>query len=378
MEVALALVLLVSSTLLFRGFTRVRLRDMGLDRSDVLVMRTQLPENQYPDTASVGQFYVELAARIRSIPGVVEVGGTNIFPGQGRRVVYYVPGKGDIDDPAVREYAAHRYVLPGYLDALDIPVVSGRSFRATDRIGASRVAVVSESLVRRDWPGQDPIGRSITGSSGSWEIVGVVADTWNPGLRDEPPEMIYFCALQTLVPFMDWAVEASVPLATLANPLRAAVRSVDPTIPAFDVMSLDALVDQGLGRSLVMAKVMGVVALLALVLALGGIHGIVAYSVSQRTHELGVRMSLGARRTTVLRMFVGHGTRMALLGISAGMVMALIATRGLSHFLFGVSPFDPPTFVIASLVLLGAVAAATVAPALRATKVDPVEALRVE
>ena len=128
----------------------------------------------------------------------------------------------------------------------------------------------------------------------------------------------------------------------------------------------------------VAAKVMGVVALLALVLALGGIHGIVAYSVSQRTHELGVRMSLGARRTTVLRMFVGHGTRMALLGISAGMVMALIATRGLSHFLFGVSPFDPPTFVIASLVLLGAVAAATVAPALRATKVDPVEALRVE
>jgi len=374
-EVAMTTVLLISSALLLRGFREIRLGDMGLDRSDVLAMRTQLPGKQYPDTASVNQFYVDLAARLEEIPGVQEVGGTNILPGQGGRVVYYVPGEGDIEDPSSREWAAHRYVLPGYLDAMDIPILAGRGFAESDRMGAPRVAVVSESLAQRDWPGSDPIGRVITGASGSWEVVGVVGDTWNPGISDEPSEMIYFSALQARLPFMDWAVEASVPLAALVAPVQQAVRDVDPTIPAFDVMSLDALIDQGLGGSLVVAKVMGALALIALVLALVGVHGVVAYTVSQRTHELGVRMSLGARGGDVMAMVVRQGMTMAVVGILFGVGLALAVTRGLSHFLFGVSPLDPPTFTAVSLALLCAATAATVLSARRATKVDPIVAL---
>jgi len=377
-EVAMALVLLVSSALLVKGFRQVRLGDMGFDRSDVLAMRVLLPQAQYPDTAAVNDFYLELASRLRALPGVEGVGGTTSLPAQGNSMTYYVLGDEDWNDQNARRLVSFRYLLPGYFDAMDIPVLRGRGFQKEDRVGTDRVAIISESVAQRHWPEGDPIGQRINTGLYPREIIGVVADTREAGLQGGTADMVYFSALQTQRGFMEWAIEASVPLTTLFEPVRAQVRELDSTIPAYDVMTLDALIDEGLGGNLIMAKIMSAVALIALILALGGVYGVMGYSVSQRTQELGIRMSLGAQRRNVMGMVVRQGTILALIGIIVGLGAALVVTRGLSFFLFGVSPFDPTTFTAVSLILFSASVAATVLPARRATRVDPVVALRAE
>jgi putative ABC transport system permease protein len=377
-EMAMALVLLVSSALLVQGFRAVRLGDMGFQASDVLAMRTLLPESQYPDTTAVNAFYVELASRLRSLPGVEGVGGTSSLPAQGNSSTYYVPGDEDYGDASLRRIVNHRWILPGYFGAMDITLLRGRGIEETDRIEAPRVVVISESLARRHWPDSDPVGQRITTGVASREIVGVVADTREATLDGGTPEMVYFSALQNRRTFMEWAIEASVPLSTLVEPVRAQVRAMDSSIPAYDVMSMDALIDQGMGGNLIMAKIMGVVAGIALILALGGVYGVMGYSVSRRTQEMGVRMSLGAARGRVMGMVVRQGVALALWGIGIGIGVALVVTRGLAFFLFGVSPFDPLTFGSVTLVLFAAGVTATIFPARRATRVDPVVALRVE
>ena len=177
---------------------------------------------------------------------------------------------------------------------------------------------------------------------------------------------------------MEWAIEASVPLATLMEPARAEVRTMDPTIPAYDVMPLDTLIDQNMGGDLIMAKIMAVVAVIALILALGGVYGVMGYSVSRRTKEMGLRMSLGAQRVNVMGMVVRQGAVLALVGIALGLGVALVVTRGLAFFLFGVSPFDPLTYGAVTVLLFLAGVTATFFPARKATRVDPVVALRAE
>jgi len=377
-EMAMALVLLVSSVLLVQGFRAVRLGDMGFDASDVLAMRILLPESQYPDTGAVNGFYLELASRLRALPGVEGVGGTSSLPAQGNSNTYYVLGDQDYEDRNLRRIVNHRWVLPGYFDAMDIPLRRGRRLQETDRIGTPPVAVISESLANRHWPDSDPIGQSIKTGLATREIVGVVADTREATLDGATPEMVYFNALQTRRTFMEWAIEATVPLATLVEPIQAQVRQMDPTIPAYDVMSLDALIDRGMGGNLIMAKIIGVVAIIALILALGGVYGVMGYSVSRRTQEMGLRMSLGAQPGDVMGMVVRQGAVLALAGVVVGIGLALVVTRGLAFFLFGVSPFDPLTFGSVTGVLFAAGVSATFLPARRATRVDPVVALRVE
>jgi len=377
-EVALALVLLVSSALLVQGFRKARLGDPGFQAGDVLAMRTLLPEAQYPDTAAVNDFYTELALRLRSIPGVEEVGGTSILPAQGNSMTYYVLWEADWEDPNARMLINFRYLLPGYFEAMDIPVIQGRSLQETDRVGNTPVAVISESVAQRHWPHADPVGQVINTGLTRREIVGVVANTREAVADGSDTDMVYFSSLQSRRQFMEWAIEASVPVATLTEEVRAAVRNLDPTIPAYDVMSLDALIDEGMGGDLIMAKIMSVVAIIALVLALGGVYGVVGYSVSRRTQELGIRISLGAGRGSVIAMVIRQGMGLAALGIVVGIGLALVTTRSLSFFLFGVNPFDPVVFGGASVLLFAAGLGATLLPARRATRVDPVEALRTE
>jgi putative ABC transport system permease protein len=377
-EVALALVLLVSSALLVQGFRRVRMGDMGIDRSDVIAMRVLLPLSQYADIDAANGFYLELAHRLEALPGVEAVGGTNVLPAQGNATTSYVLGEESFDDPGARKRISYRYLLPGFFEAMDIPVLMGRGFEEGDRPDGARVAVINESLARRHWPDGNPIGNVITTGSGPREIVGVVGDTHEPTGNTEPLERVYFSALQSHRQFMEWVIEVSVPAASVLEPIREQVRGLDPTIPAYDVMTLDALIDQGMGGNLIMAKIMGAVALIALLLALGGVYGVVGYSVSRRTQELGVRMSLGARKADVMKMVVRQGTTLTVIGIVVGVALALAVTRGLSFFLFGVNPFDPLTFGSTAFVLLMAGASATVLPARKALQVDPVEALKSE
>jgi ABC-type antimicrobial peptide transport system permease subunit len=309
---------------------------------------------------------------------VETVGGTSILPAQGNSRTYYVLGEEDWEDPNARRLINFRYLFPGYFEAMDIPVLRGRSLAASDRVGNTPVAVISESVARLHWPDSDPLGEMINTGLVPREIVGVVANTREAAADGSDTDMVYFSALQSRRGFMEWAIEASVPLTMLSDDVRAAVRELDPTIPAYDVMSLDALIDQGMGGDLIMAKIMAVVAIIALILALGGVYGVVGYSVSRRTQELGIRMSLGAGRRTVMAMVVRQGAGLAVIGIVVGIGLALVTTRSLSWFLFGVNPFDPVIFGVASALLLAAGLGATLLPARRATRVDPVEALRTE
>jgi len=377
-EVALALVLLVSSGLLVKGFARIRLADLGFDRSDVLTMQTMLTEHEYPDSASVTAFHEQLAERLAAIPGVAAVGATTILPLQGNSSTYYALLAEDYDDPEQRKVVNYRSIVPEYFDAMDIPILRGRGIEPGDRAGMPRVAVINQTMAELHWPGRNPIGQQIRFGSGPREIVGVVADTRDGGADARMRPMVYLAVSQGLARFMDWAVESDAPLESLVEPVRDAVRSLDPNVAVYDVMPMDALIVQSLGGDLIMAKIMGAVAIIALVLALGGVYGVMAYSVSQRTQELGIRMALGAQPRNVLLMVVRQGTVLSGIGVVAGVAVALGVTRGLSRFLFGVSPFDPAIFAAVASALLCAGLAATFLPARRATRVDPVVAFRVE
>jgi putative ABC transport system permease protein len=326
----------------------------------------------------VNDFYTRLRARLAALPGVVTVGGTNALPLQGWSGAWYVLGGQDFSDQAQRRILGFKYVLPGYFQSLDVPVLRGRGIEDSDRFGSLPVVVVNQTLARKDWPGKDPIGQQIVTYRGPWQVVGVVADTRDGGADSPTPAMAFFSVYQSTQRFMDWSLEASVPLSTLVGPVRDAVRAVDPNVPVSDVMSMDALIEESLGGNLIMAKIMAALAVIALVLALGGVYGVMAYTVSQRTREVGIRLSLGAQRGDVMAMVVRQGGTLALLGVVIGTGVALGVTRGLARFLFGVSPFDLVTFASVAGVLLLAGVLATLLPARRATRVDPVEALRTE
>jgi putative ABC transport system permease protein len=377
-EVAMALVLLVSSALLVQGFVRIRLADLGFDRTDVLTFQTLLPQAQYPDSAGANLFYTQLQARLAGLPGVESVGGASALPLQGYSATYYVLEGQDFEDMSQRAITGFKYVLPGYFESLDVPLLRGRAVQAADGAGSAPVVVINQTMVERHWPDEDPIGKQIVFFSGPKEIVGVVGDTKDAGADQPGLATAFMPVFQREGLNLDWAVEATVPLSTLVEPVRAEVRSLDPNVPAYNIMSMDDLIELSLGGDLIMARIMAVLALIALVLALGGVYGVMAYSVSQRTREMGIRLSLGAQRANVLSMVVRQGTVLALIGIVIGIGVGLGVTRGLSRFLFGVNPFDPITFGSVAVALFLAGVAATFFPARRATKVDPVVALRVE
>ena len=377
-EVALALVLLVSSALLVQGFARIRLADLGFDRTDVLTFQTLLPEAQYPDSALVNDFHLRLQDRLAALPGVGTVGGASALPLQGTSSTYYVLAGQDFQDMNQRSITAFKYVLPGYFQSLDIPVLRGRAVQESDGAGSGLVAVINQTMADRHWPDADPVGQQVVISSGAREIVGVVANSKDAGADAGERAAIFMPFLQGGGRFMDWAVEASVPLSTLVESVRSEVSVMDPSVPAYDILTMDDLIEQSLGGDLIMARIMSVLAVIALILALGGVYGVMAFTVTQRTREMGIRLSLGAQRGNVMSMVIRQGTVLALLGIVIGIGVGLGVTRGLSRFLFGVNPFDPLTFASVSVVLFLAGVAATFFPARRATKVDPVEVLRQE
>jgi ABC-type antimicrobial peptide transport system permease subunit len=215
--------------------------------------------------------------------------------------------KYDPDYGCVRLNKPFFFAIVSYFESLDIPVLRGRAIEDSDRAGSPRVVVINETLARLHWPDGDPIGQQIVLGSGPREIVGVVADSRDSGADSDQTVMMFIAADQSVQRLMDWAVEADVPLATLVEPLRTQIRAVDPNVPVYDVMPFDDLIEQSLGGDLIMAKIMGILALVALVLALGGVYGVMAFTVSQRTREMGIRLSLGAQRRTVLSMVVRQG-----------------------------------------------------------------------
>jgi predicted permease len=379
-EISLALALLVSSALLVQAFINVRLADRGFDESDLLAFRIALPREEYPDTSSVVVFHEELTQRLASLPGVTGVGATTILPSQGRSGTYYSLPTDDIVTDQDRKVTDWLDITPGYFDAMDVAIVRGRGFEDSDRPGNRDVIVINEALADRHWPDEDPVGREIVFSGRTSSIVGIAANTGvsgpSPGGAERP--MVYFPAYQDDDRNLGYLVESDMPPESLIESVRAEVKAVDPNIPAYSIRPLEEIIDESLGGDTIMAKIMSAVAAIALALALAGVYGVMGYSVAQRRRELGIRLALGAQNGDVIRMILRQGAILAAIGTIIGLGLAFGVARGVSFFLYGVSAFEPATYATMATALLIAALVATLFPARRATRVDPVEALRTE
>ena len=380
-EIALSFMLLAGAGLLVRSFLRLRDVNPGFNPAGVLAMRLSASGPQYPAGPARAELYRQALERIESLPGVESAGAVLSLPlgGDTFNVGRSFIREGRPATPEESAGASYLVVTPGYFRALQIPLVTGRTFAGQDTGNSPMVVIVGETMARRFWPGESPVGKRIT----IWrdekfprEIVGVVGDT-----RSQPGESP---GAQMYVPYAqdpNWGslslvIRSSADPASLTAPVRNEVHSLDKSIPVYNVRPMSDVVAASLAERRASALLVGAFALLALLLALVGIYGVTAYYVTQRTHEIGVRMALGAQPRHVLGLVMGQSLRLTVAGLVLGLCGGLALTRALESLLYGVRPTDPATFAAAAA-LLGAVALlACLLPARRATKVDPLIALR--
>ncbi|HEY9284983.1 MAG TPA: ABC transporter permease [Pyrinomonadaceae bacterium] len=389
-EVAVSLVLLIGAGLLINSFMRLRGVDPGFASGNLLTMSVQLPREKYPDYQRRAAFYDEMVSRVEALPGVKSAAVTNWIPlvFQGDSITIGIEGR---PDPAPgqgkRPGVVTRAVHPHYFRTMGIRLLHGRALDVRDRADTPNVAVISEAMARRHWPGEDPVGRRITPgpatstNADDWiTVVGVAQDVRQVELGAEPKPQMYVPYAQGWSVFAPryLIVSTSVEPMTLASAVRGAVWSIDADQPVSDARTMEEVLSASLARQRFSTLLLGIFAGVALLLAAVGIYGVMSYSVAQRTHEIGVRMALGAQRRDVLKLAVGQGLKLILIGVGVGLVAAYGLTRVMESLLFGVSATDPVTFAAISLVFVGAGLLASYVPARRATKVDPMIALRYE
>ena len=380
-EVALTLVLLVGAGLLVKSFRQLLAVESGLDPHGVLTMDVSLPRAKYAERQQITSFYERLVEQAASLPGVEAAGAVSVLPLAGNDNSNFVQIEGRPPLPpgqALR--AGRRNVSADYFRALGIRVKRGRAFSASDSNGAPPVVVINEAMARSFFAGEDPVGKRIrTGDRSPWvEVVGVVGDVRHRGLDvDTRPEM-FFPHPQAPSRQMTLAVRASGDPLALAGPLRERVRELDRDQPVGNVKTMETWVAESVASRRFSVLLLGVFACVAAGLAALGLYGVVSYSVAQRTHEIGLRVALGARPRDVLRLVIRQGMILTLLGTAVGLLAALALTRVMSGLLFGVGATDAATFVTVPLLLVAVALLACYLPARRATKVDPMVALRHE
>ena len=393
-EIALTVVLLAGAGLLLRSYLAVLAVDPGFDARGVLVAETVLPTARYAQGADRDAFQQRVLERVRALPGVESAGYTNYAPltfRGGRSTIFTEdrppPQRGQAPaNPAelARHMAINRSASPGYLEALGVPLISGRLIDERDSSGAPFVVVVNEALARNEWPGRDPIGQRLQMGAGNGEsmtVVGVVGDVRQVGL-ERPADLQLFVPFHQVTPPFMWPQQLVVhangdPLA-LAPAVRRAIAEVDPDQPVSSVRSMSQVLDAEVGNRNTQLTLTAAFALLALVLAAIGLYGVLSYTVSQRTAEIGLRIALGAQQRTVVGAVVRSALGMALVGVGVGLVGALALTSTIESFLFGVSPMDPATVAAVAGLLLVVTALASFVPARRAASVDPALTLRAE
>ena len=384
-EVALSVVLLAGAGLLFRSFIRLQAVDAGFTPQQVLTAKLSPAGPQFQNDADYVNFYDRVLERTQSIPGVQSAGLINTLPlSPGPTLGFRVEGRPivTIDKWPTLNF---RNVSPDYFRTMNIPVLKGRAFTAQDDLNAPRTVMINQTLAQRDFPNEDPVGKRVTFRNPEpnvepvwFEVVGVTANVRSLELREEAPPELYFASRQD--PFSQTAivVRSTVEPESLASALRQAVAEVDRSVPVSEVKTMEHIVSTSVTQPRFNLFLLGLFGAIALLLSIAGIYGVTAYTVTQRTHELGIRIALGAQVGDVLRMILGQGMLVIGIGIVLGLVAAFGLMRLMESLLFGVSATDPFTFIGITVVLIGAGLFACYVPARRATKVDPLEALRYE
>ncbi|MDQ3803567.1 MAG: ABC transporter permease [Acidobacteriota bacterium] len=382
-EVALSLILLIGAGLMIRSFWKLQHVDPGFDTGNTLTMSVSLSPTRYSDPHQQLAFLDRVLEQIGALPGVVSAGATTTIPltGGGSTQPFTVEGR-PASAVAEQPMAQTRYISPDYFRAMGIPLRQGRFFSDQDRENGVQVVIISEAMARRFWPGQDPIGKRLTPSfhlqQGPREVVGVVGDVKGSGLDAEAASMMYLPYKQAPRPYMTFVARTASNPQDFIQPISKAIYSVDREQALTNVRTMEQVLAESLsGRRFNMTLLIAFAGL-ALLLAAVGVYGVMNYSVTLRRRELGIRMALGAQAVDVLRLVLGQGLTLTLIGVGAGLAAAYGLTRLMASLLYGVTATDFVTFVSVSGVLIAVGLLASYLPARRATKVDPMIALRSE
>ncbi len=384
-EVALSVVLLAGAGLLFRSFMRLQSVNTGFVSQQVLTARLTPSGTNYVNDADYVRFYNGVLEKVSAIPGVEDAGLINTLPlYKGPTSAFRVEGR-PVTTPDKWPSVNYRDVSPNYFRAMGIPVLQGRAYTDRDNQNAPLVVIVNQQLAREIFPDENAVGKRITfggtnpdGQPRWFEIVGVVANVRSMELREEPTAELYFSIQQDLWPAMSLVVRSSVEPSSLSASVRQAVNEVDRSVPVADVKTMDHIVSESITQPRFNLFLLGLFSAVAMILSAAGIYGVTAYTVTQRTRELGIRIALGAQVRDVLQMILGQGMAVIGVGLVAGLAAAFVLMRLLRSLLFGVGENDPLTFVAITAVLVLVALIACYIPARRATKVDPLVALRSE
>jgi putative ABC transport system permease protein len=387
-EMALAVVLLVGAGLMLRSIWALQREPIGFDPTSVLTMRVALPASSYSTPEQVILFYRNLIQRVRQLPGVRAAGAARLLPlgstigDFGLRIDGYTP------QPGTGAKGDWQIVTDGYLEAIGERVIRGRGFAASDTSDTQLVALVNEELVRRYLSGRDPIGARLKVGGAMdrpWvTIVGVVADVRHNGITEPIKEKFYIPHTQwhrsvgNPMRSMSLVIKTSTEPASLAATVRQEIRALDPSLPVANVRTMDQVVSATMSGSRFTGLLLSTFAAIALALSAIGVYGVLSYLVTRRTREIGIRVAIGAGRLEVLRLVLRSGLALAMVGLVVGLGVAAVATRSMQVLLYNVEPIDPATFAAVAVLLAAVALLASLVPAWRATRVDPVVALKTE
>jgi putative ABC transport system permease protein len=381
-EITLSLVLLAGAGLMVRSFFELLRADLGVAAGNVMTLEVSPSRDKYPEPGQRIEFYERLLERVSNLPGVSAAAAVNFIPmDRGGTSSTNFSVVGQPAPPKGREpYAEYRMVSPRYFETIGTPLREGRAFDASDNETSKRVVIVGEALARRFFPGGRAVGGHILidEKDGPLEVVGVAADVKDEDIEEEPELGVYIPYRQDPWWKMGLVVRAQGDPESLAPLLRAEVRALDRDLPVYNVRTMQAIIDETLSPKRLAMFMFAFFAVSALLLAAVGIYAVMSYAVTQRTHEIGIRMALGAQGRDILRLVVGHGVVLTLVGLGLGLAGSFALTRAMSGILYNVSATDPLTFVGISLVLAAVALLASYVPARRATRVDPMVALRYE
>ena len=378
-EVALALMLLVGAGLLIKSFVILQRVDPGFNPKSVLRVDVTLPRTRYPDRNQSAAFYKQLLERVARLPGVQSAGAVSSLPlsGGGTDSDFAIEGRPPAE-PGHPQVAWYSSVTPDYFRAMGIRLLRGREFTEADNPAAPKTVLISESMARRYFPDEEPLGKRLVFGKDAREIVGIISDVKFFGLNLDARPSMYFAHQQNPARGLSLVVRTQGNPLTLATAIRGQVSSLDRDLAVSSIMTMEELVGTSLAEPRFVLLLLGAFAAVALLLSAIGVYGVVSYSVTQRSHEIGVRMALGAQMSDVLKLVVGQGMSLVLGGVGVGLIAAFALSRVMESLLFGVSATDVTTFAATSLILAGVALGACFVPARRATKVDPMESLRYE